>query len=199
MNDKAIWNEPYIAPGIKEPPASFETFTKHYVDVSPEPTIQQLSELTGQPFKKVERWKYRYKYRERRNAKQQYEQQQIDTAAKRSLDTIIPILTKLDKYEVEIHEASITDTHKRIKTIHKLKTNDEQRTQILYEEQTIPKTLTKFKESLQSTQSLDDYRKQSAQDTTVINELLEKVEDKRTNNSLQITQQLEEEYKDEEY
>ena len=60
MNDKAIWNEPYIAPGIKEPPASFETFTKHYVDASPEPTIQQLSELTGQPFKKVERWKYRY-------------------------------------------------------------------------------------------------------------------------------------------
>lgn len=199
MNDKAIWNEPYIAPGIKEPPASFETFTKHYVDVSPEPTIQQLAEVTGQPFKKVERWKYRYKYRERRTAKQQYEQHQIDTAAKRSLDTILPILTRLDQLEAEIHQEAIQDTHRRIQKINKLPSKDPNRTQLLLEEQSIPKTLSKFKESLQSTQALDDYKKQAAQDTTVLNELLEKVEDSRTHNSLNTTHTLYEEYQDEEY
>jgi len=199
MNDKAIWNEPYTAPGIKEPPASFETFTKHYVDISPEPTIKQLAQITGKPENTINRWKSRYKYRERRTAKQQYKQHQKDTAAKRSLDTILPILTRLDQLEAEIHEEAIQDTHQRIRKINKLKTEDPNRKQILFEEQNIPKTLSKFKESLQSTQQLDDYMKQAAQDTTVINELLERVEDRRTSNSLSTTQKLEEEYEDEEY
>ena len=197
MNDELeIWEKPYIAKGVKEPPESFETFTNHYVDVNPEPTVNDLVRVTGFKRDRLNLWKSKYKYRDRRIAKRQHIQQEKQKAIKKSNEVIAPVLAKINEMITKSNARTIQDTITRQDNLQTYETNDPRRIELHKENTENTKTYKILNEALITNNEFDDYIKAASQDTTVINELLERAEDYTLDESLKETKKLEEEMKD---
>ena len=185
--------------GKKESENSYNTFHKIYLKTTPSPTYKELAKITGFAESTCRNWINFNEYQKRKEQIIAYQEEEKNNAIKKANGRIAGLLAEIEEIHVESHKAVIQDTKNRQDILPNLPTNDKTRIQLHKEEQEHNKSWNQLLEGLEKTNNFDDYMKEAAQDTTVINELLERVEDRRTNNSLNTTQKLEEEYKDEEY
>lgn len=185
--------------GKKESENSYNTFHKIYLKTTPSPTYKELAKITGFAESTCRNWINFNEYQKRKEQIIAHQEEEKNNAIKKANGRIAGLLAEIEEIHVESHKAVIQDTKNRQDILSNLPTNDKTRIQLHKEEQEHNKSWNQLLEGLEKTNNFDDYMKEAAQDTTVINELLERVEDRRTNNSLNTTQKLEEEYKDEEY
>ena len=185
--------------GKTESKNSAKTFYEIYLPTDPTPTHQQLAKLSGYAPSTCKDWIYHYNYRQRKHDIIQQREQEKQEAIKKINQTIAPLLARIAEQHIESHQNTITDTIRRQSQLGNLPTDNHIRIQLHKEDQENNKSWTQLLEGLRQTQQYDDYTRQAAQNTTVIEELLERVEDKQLRQSHQVTQQLEEEYEDEEY
>lgn len=185
--------------GKQESENSAKTFYEIYLTTTPTPSYTQLARLSGFAERTCRNWIYQYDYRQRKQDILQQREQEKQEAIKKINQTIAPLLARIAEQHIESHQNTITDTIRRQSQLGNLPTDNHIRIQLHREDQENNKSWTQLLEGLKQTQQYDDYTRQAAQNTTVIEELLEKVEDKQLNRSHMVTTQLEEEYEDEEY
>ncbi|WP_292475424.1 hypothetical protein [Methanosphaera sp.] len=185
--------------GKKESESCHRIFHKYYCQTNPTPTYNELAKLSGYAPSTCHRWISEFDFLKRKEQIIAHQEEEKNNAIKKANGRIAGLLAEIEEIHVESHKAVIQDTRNRQDILSNLPTNDKTRIQLHKEEQEHNKSWNQLLEGLEKTNNFDDYMKEAAQDTTVINELLERVEDRRTNNSLNTTQKLEEEYKDEEY
>ena len=185
--------------GKTESENSAKTFYEIYLPTTPTPTHQELAQKSGFKPRTCQTWMAENEYAQRKQAILQQREQEKQEAIKKINQTIAPLLARIAEQHIESHQNTIKDTIRRQSQLGNLPTDNHIRIQLHREDQENNKSWTQLLEGLRQTQQYDDYTRQAAQNTTVIEELLEKVEDKQLQQSHNATQQLEEEYEDEEY
>lgn len=196
-----IWDTQYIneEEHAKEPPESFHVFTTYYLNSEPSPTHKQLAELTGYKPSRINQWMFRYKYKKRKHAKQQHEQKQKQEAIQKTNATLIPILAQLNKAITQSNINTIQDTLTRQKELATMKTLDEERIQLHKENADNTRSVKTLSETILNVNNFDEQVKQQAQETSVMNDMLEQLEQTRADENETRIHELEEEYEDEEY
>lgn len=198
-NENNIYERYINEKGKKESESCHRTFHQIYCQTNPSPTYTELAKLSGYAESTCHRWISEFDYLKRKEQIIAHQEEEKHNAIKKANGRIAGLLAEIEEIHVESHKAAIQDTRNRQDILPNLPTNDKTRIQLHKEEAEHNKSWNQLMDALDKTNKFDDYMKQAAQDTTVINELLERVEDRRTNNSLNITKKLEEEYEDEEY
>lgn len=198
-SEEHIWETPFREVGLSEPLNSFRLFTNFYVDVNPEPSSFELAKASGFKEGTIKKWRTKYKYRVRREAKRKYEQHEKRKAIKKSNEAITSLLAQLNKVRVQSHMEVSKDTLTRMKTLKELETLDAERIQLHKEESQQGRSYNELLNALKTSNEFDDYIKESATDTTVLNELIDQTQNIRYNENRDKIQSLTEELQDEEY
>ena len=185
--------------GKKESENSYNTFHKIYLKTTPSPTYKELAKITGFAESTCRNWINFNEYQKRKEQIIAHQEEEKNNAIKNTNDIIIQSLAKLQEMHVTSHNNTVQDTINRQNILPKLETTDKTRIQLHKEDTENNKSWILLLEGLEKTNNFDDYMKEAAQDTTVLNELLEKIEDTRIGRSIDLTNKLKEEYKDEEY
>ena len=186
--------------GKRESQKSCNTFYDTYLPTNPSPTYKQLAKLTGHTESTCSKWITENEYRQRKQKILEQQKQEQNNAIKKNTETIQPLIAKINQLMIQDHLTIREDTHTRLQKTKTMKTKDPQRIQLHHEDLNNNKSYQLIIDNIHNTNTkIDDYIKQASQNTTVYNELLEKIETQQNQQSLQTTQQLEEEYQDEQY
>ena len=200
-DDVKLWTELYIDKenNVRESYNSFNVFSEFYVDAEVVPTAKELSALSGFKKNTIQTWITKNKYKERRQAKKDYERLKNKELKDNLTNIMLVVTAKQIRNNSENDDKFIDKENSEIAKINELSVGSKEFNDLMKLHKFNKNSILKTHDSLKSFNELNEFDEIKNTDNNLINELLEKIEDSRINKSLESINQLKKEYENEPY